>query len=244
MTEQHAAYVLGLGDDALVYAQRLGDWLTRAPSIEEDMALGNIGLDLVGQARSLLTRAGELEGQGRDEDALAMLRDEREFRNVHLVEQPGELAGKAHRLIGRDRAVLVLRHQPSEEELARSQDFNQQPQGRENPFGQGQRPGTGLAERALGLSLIPLTPQIAAQLGMPGTTQGLVVNAVDPSSDAGTKGLQRGDVILSVNRQAVTSTAQVGAAVEAARRAGRTAVLLLVKRGPAPEGFIGVDIAR
>lgn len=85
---QHTAYLLGLGDDALVYAQRLGEWMTHAPQIEEDMALGNIGLDLLGQARSLLTRAGEVEGEGRDEDALAMLRDERAFLNVHLVEQP------------------------------------------------------------------------------------------------------------------------------------------------------------
>ncbi|WP_134772648.1 1,2-phenylacetyl-CoA epoxidase subunit PaaC [Ornithinimicrobium flavum] len=82
------AYLLGLGDDALIYAQRLGEWLTHAPQIEEDMALGNVGLDLLGQARALLTRAGELEGRGRDEDALAMTRDEREFRNVQLVEQP------------------------------------------------------------------------------------------------------------------------------------------------------------
>lgn len=85
---EHVAYLLGLADDALVYAQRLGEWLTRAPQIEEDMALGNVGLDLLGQARALLTRAGELEGAGRDEDDLAYLRDEREFRNVHLVEQP------------------------------------------------------------------------------------------------------------------------------------------------------------
>ena len=84
----HTPYLLGLADDALIYAQRLGEWLTRAPQIEEDMALGNVGLDLLGQARSLLTRAGELEGAGRDEDDLAYLRDEREFRNVHLVEQP------------------------------------------------------------------------------------------------------------------------------------------------------------
>lgn len=83
----HVQYLLGLGDDALIYAQRLGEWLTRAPQIEEDMALGNVGLDLLGQARALLTHAGDLEGAGRDEDDLAYLRDEREFRNVHLVEQ-------------------------------------------------------------------------------------------------------------------------------------------------------------
>lgn len=85
-----ARYVLGLADDALILAQRLGEWITRAPQIEEDIALGNIALDLLGQARTLLTYAGELEGgrsgSPRDEDDLAFLRDEREFRNVHLVE--------------------------------------------------------------------------------------------------------------------------------------------------------------
>src|SRR6476619_8075951 len=83
-----ARYALQLGDDALVYAQRLGEWISRAPQIEEDMALGNVGLDLLGQARVLLTRAGELDGTGRTEDAPAYLRDEREFRTVHLVAQP------------------------------------------------------------------------------------------------------------------------------------------------------------
>jgi ring-1,2-phenylacetyl-CoA epoxidase subunit PaaC len=82
-------YVLGLGDDALILAQRLGEWVTRAPQLEEDVALGNIALDLLGQARALLTYAGELEGAGRDEDDLAYLRDDREFRNVQLVELPG-----------------------------------------------------------------------------------------------------------------------------------------------------------
>jgi len=80
------AYVLGLGDDALILAQRLAEWITRAPQIEEDIALGNIALDLLGQARALLSYAGEIEGAGRDEDDLAFLRDERDFRNVHLVE--------------------------------------------------------------------------------------------------------------------------------------------------------------
>lgn len=102
MSDQHAAYLLGLGDDALIYAQRLGEWLTHAPQIEEDMALGNVGLDLIGQARSLLTHAGEVEGGHpvRDEDDLAMLRDEREFRNVQLVEQPrGDFAHEMARLL-------------------------------------------------------------------------------------------------------------------------------------------------
>ncbi|HEU5109059.1 MAG TPA: 1,2-phenylacetyl-CoA epoxidase subunit PaaC [Micromonosporaceae bacterium] len=75
-----------LGDDALILSQRLTEWCSRAPELEEDVALANIALDLLGQARMLLTRAGEVEGAGRDEDALAYLRDEPEFRNVRLVE--------------------------------------------------------------------------------------------------------------------------------------------------------------
>lgn len=80
-------YVLGLADDALVSAQRMGWWISRAPQLEEDLALANIGLDQLGQARTLLTYAGEVEGAGRTEDDLAYLRDEREFRNVWLVER-------------------------------------------------------------------------------------------------------------------------------------------------------------
>ena len=80
------AYCLMLGDDALIMSQRLAEWCSRAPELEEDIALANIALDLLGQARLLLTRAAEVEGAGRDEDALAYLRDEREFRNVHLAE--------------------------------------------------------------------------------------------------------------------------------------------------------------
>jgi ring-1,2-phenylacetyl-CoA epoxidase subunit PaaC len=85
---RHCDYVLGLADDALVSAQRLGWWISRAPELEEDVALANIGLDQLGQARLLLDHAGLLEGLGRDEDDLAYLRDDREFRNVWLVERP------------------------------------------------------------------------------------------------------------------------------------------------------------
>jgi ring-1,2-phenylacetyl-CoA epoxidase subunit PaaC len=83
-----ATYTLRLGDDALILSHRLGEWIAGAPQIEEDIALANIALDLLGQARSLLTYAGEVEGAGRDEDALAYRRDEREFLNVQLVELP------------------------------------------------------------------------------------------------------------------------------------------------------------
>ncbi|MGC4804855.1 1,2-phenylacetyl-CoA epoxidase subunit PaaC [Micromonospora sp. DT233] len=81
-------FALALGDDALIAAQRLGEWTSRAPEMEEDVALANIALDQLGAARLLLTYAGELEGAGRDEDALAYLRDDREFRNCLLVELP------------------------------------------------------------------------------------------------------------------------------------------------------------
>ncbi|OKI73855.1 1,2-phenylacetyl-CoA epoxidase subunit PaaC [Micromonospora sp. CB01531] len=81
-------FTLALGDDALIAAQRLGEWTSRAPEMEEDVALANIALDQLGAARLLLTYAGELEGAGRDEDALAYLRGDREFRNCLLVELP------------------------------------------------------------------------------------------------------------------------------------------------------------
>ena len=80
-------YALRLGDDALVLSQRLSEWASRAPEIEEDIALTNIALDLLGQARALLDYAAVVEGGTRDEDDLAYVRTEREFRNVHLVEQ-------------------------------------------------------------------------------------------------------------------------------------------------------------
>lgn len=81
-------YVLRLGDLSLILAQRLGEWVGHAPAIEEDLGLANTALDLIGQARLLLTYAGELEGQGRDEDAIAFLREERDYVNPTLVEQP------------------------------------------------------------------------------------------------------------------------------------------------------------
>jgi ring-1,2-phenylacetyl-CoA epoxidase subunit PaaC len=81
-----AAYCLMLGDDALIMSHRLQQWCTRAPDLEDEMALANIALDLLGQARLLLSRAGAAEGSGRDEDALAFGREAGEFRNVTLAE--------------------------------------------------------------------------------------------------------------------------------------------------------------
>ncbi len=84
----HFEYLLGHADDNLILSHRYGEWISRAPELEEDIALANIGLDHLGVARLLLTHAGELEGEGRDEDDLAMFRHERQFRNLILVEQP------------------------------------------------------------------------------------------------------------------------------------------------------------
>jgi ring-1,2-phenylacetyl-CoA epoxidase subunit PaaC len=82
-----AAYCLMLGDDALIYSHRLQQWMTRAPELEEETALGNIALDLLGEARLLLARAGRADGTGRNEDQYAFFRREDEFRNVRLVER-------------------------------------------------------------------------------------------------------------------------------------------------------------
>ena len=80
-------YLLRLADLCLIHAQRLGEWTGHAPVLEEDIALTNIALDLLGQARGMLTRAGQLAG-GFDEDQLAFLREERDYRNPTLVELP------------------------------------------------------------------------------------------------------------------------------------------------------------
>jgi ring-1,2-phenylacetyl-CoA epoxidase subunit PaaC len=85
-----AQYCLMLGDDALICSHRLSEWVTDAPELEEEVALANTALDLLGQARVLLARAGHVHG-GRDEDALAYLRTEAEFRNVALAELPDDL---------------------------------------------------------------------------------------------------------------------------------------------------------
>ncbi|MGY1503135.1 1,2-phenylacetyl-CoA epoxidase subunit PaaC [Streptomyces sp. QTS52] len=89
-----------LADDALVSAQRLAQWCTRAPELEEEVALANIGLDLLGQARLLYARAGQVDGTGRDEDAYAYFRDAGDFRNVTLAELPiGDFAFSIVRLL-------------------------------------------------------------------------------------------------------------------------------------------------
>ena len=88
MSANVVRYLLRLGDTSLVLGQRLAEWVGHSPALEEDLGLANLSLDLIGQARLLLSYAGELEGQGRDEDALAFLRDAPAFVNLTLAEQP------------------------------------------------------------------------------------------------------------------------------------------------------------
>lgn len=100
----HIETMLRLGDDALVLAQRASEWAGHGPVLEEDLAMANIGLDLLGQSRMLLTHAGKLEGKGRDEDALAYFRDSPAFRNHSMSELPN---GKGRH---EDYAVTITRH--------------------------------------------------------------------------------------------------------------------------------------
>src|SRR5215216_4255451 len=88
MSDSAFAYVLRLGDDRLVLGHRLSEWCGHGPILEEDIALSNIALDLIGEATLLLKLAGELEGRGRNEDTLAYFRDAIDYRNALLVELP------------------------------------------------------------------------------------------------------------------------------------------------------------
>lgn len=87
-TDPRAAWLIRLGDATLILGHRLSEWSSRAPTLEEDIALSNLALDLIGQTRALYTRACEIEGGARDENMLAYRRPEQAFRNPLLVEQP------------------------------------------------------------------------------------------------------------------------------------------------------------
>lgn len=90
MQNQHLKYVLSLADNALILSQRLGEWCGHGPVLEQDIALANIALDLLGQARMLYDYAGEIEGAGRTDDDFAYFRDAHQFYNVMLVEQANQ----------------------------------------------------------------------------------------------------------------------------------------------------------
>jgi serine protease Do len=127
--------------------------------------------------------------------------------------------------------TATVARRPSDDQLAQ-QSFSANNQGQAVPKGP---TASGILEKSLGISAIPLTPTIASQLGLDQGTRGLVVTNVDPSSDAAQSGLDRGVVILSANGQAVTTVEQLEAVVRSAQASGRTALLLRVQArgGPA-----------
>ncbi|WP_343061311.1 Do family serine endopeptidase [Novosphingobium flavum] len=139
--------------------------------------------------------------------------------------------------------TAIVAKRPTEEELAQQTFDPQQQNQQDNPYNQRpQRQGEGVVEQSLGFSAIPVTPQIARQLGAPEATQGVVITAVDASSDAGQKGLQRGDIVLTANSAPVTTIAQLEAVVKAAKSQSRPAVLLRVQRRGQPVTFLPVRI--
>ncbi|MES2135613.1 MAG: Do family serine endopeptidase [Pseudomonadota bacterium] len=135
------------------------------------------------------------------------------------------------------RATVTIQvgERPTEEQLAKLSGGGTGDQGTTGA-------GPATPQRALGLSLSPLTPELARAANLPPGSRGVIITSVDPNADAAEKGLQRGDLVVSVNNQLVTSPAQVIAAVDAARKSGRSSVLLLVKRGTSPEAFVGINI--
>ncbi|SFS01291.1 Do family serine endopeptidase [Sphingomonas jatrophae] len=140
----------------------------------------------------------------------------------------------------RQTVTAVVSERPPEDQLAAAAGEGLQD---ENATPTPGTPNAGASTRAsIGLTLQALTPEIARQIGVPPTTRGVVVAAVDASSDAATEGLQRGDIILSVNQRPVLTAAEVAAAVQAAKAANRTNVLLLVQRGNGPARYVGVEI--
>jgi serine protease Do len=137
----------------------------------------------------------------------------------------------------RQTVYVVVGQRPTEEQLAQITGTDQ---GSQDSDGGTPAPAP---QKALGLSLAPLTPELARAANLPATARGVIITAVDPNGDAAEQGLQRGDLIVSVNNQSVQTPAQVIAAVEASRKSSRSSVLLLVKRGTAPEAFVGIDIS-
>ena len=108
-SREHVEYLLRLGDSALVLGQRLAEWCGHGPVLEEDIAMTNVALDLIGQARLLLGHAGKLEDKGRDEDQLAFMRGVPEFRNATLAELPSSGAASPRATSG-DYAVAIVRN--------------------------------------------------------------------------------------------------------------------------------------
>ena len=136
----------------------------------------------------------------------------------------------------RQTLTVAVGQRPTEEQLAQQAGGGADDG---NPVGPG---GVIGGTQTLGMTLQTLTPELAARSNLPAGARGVIITAVDPNSRAAEEQLRPGYLIMSVNRQPVTTPAQVVAAVDAARRAGRTSVLLLIKIGNGPEAFVGVNI--
>jgi serine protease Do len=146
--------------------------------------------------------------------------------------------------------TVVIAERPTEEELARQngidtdEDADSDSGGKENPNVPAPA-GQEAARASLGLTLEPLTPALASRLGITDTSvRGLAVTAVDPNSDAGQKGIQPGFVILSINGTTAATPEAANQAIAAARRAGRSSVLLLVHTGRGQPVYVGVELSR
>jgi serine protease Do len=136
--------------------------------------------------------------------------------------------------------TATVGRRPSEDQIAQ-QTFDPNDKSAPTPAPQGEA-GTGLLEKALGIRAIPLTPQIAGQLGLDQNMKGLVVTDVDPNSDAGQKGVDRATVIYSANGQPVTTTAQLEAVVKSAQAAGRQAILLRAQARGGPQVSVPIRL--
>jgi ring-1,2-phenylacetyl-CoA epoxidase subunit PaaC len=228
-----AAYCLMLGDDALVYSHRLQQWMTRLPELEEETALANIALDLLGQARMLLARAGQAEGAaaggtGRGEDELAFFRDEHEFRNVRLAEHAdadfAELTGRllvfsawrlalCTRLASSADPVLAAIAAKSSRELAYHRDYAAQWVIR---LGDGTPLSHGKMQAALGV-IWPLLDELFHQDQVSARLPGV---AVDPAELRG----EVGDVLDRVLAAATLERPQTAPLARVAGQAGRDGV--------------------
>ncbi|TMJ18420.1 MAG: Do family serine endopeptidase [Alphaproteobacteria bacterium] len=150
----------------------------------------------------------------------------------------------------RRNVTVAVAERPSEEELARLNGIEDDSAatdggGGGKPTAAPESSGQRSTQQSLGVAVEPLTPSMAQRLNIrDASVRGLVVGRVDPNSDAGQKGLQAGDVILSINQQPTTTPEAAASIVDAARRAGRNTVLLQVKRGNNPPAYIGVELAR
>ena len=146
---------------------------------------------------------------------------------------PIELLRNGRRLT----VTATVGQRPPEEELAAALGQGGDAMDPETP-----EAGDAAARDTLGVVVQPLTPRIAQQLNLPEDANGVVVSAVDPTSDAARQGLQRGDLIISINQRPVKTAEEADAAVATARQAGRPSVLLLVQRGRAPARYVGIKL--